>query len=182
MVIQARNRLASETNASERHLAIEIRSRLFGFAVFEAGKIIDWGIRGFASGATGRKIAIKKFMFLLKLYAPSIIIARRTRRARHESSRSSALVLKGFRREVERRSTVLVILDRQEVREFFARNRINNKQGRAVFITERFAQLKSKLPRARKKWEPERQIFTMFDAVATGMALEGRPSLPVDAQ
>lgn len=177
MVVQARDRLTSETNAAERLLALEIRSRFFGFAVFEGGDIIDWGIRGFVPGRAGRKAAMKKFVALLKLYAPPIVIARRTRRARHESSRRSALFLRVFRREVECHSTAFVIVDRKEVREYFARHGIHNKQGRAGFIIERYAQLKSKLPRPRKKWEPEPQIFTVFDAVATGMAFEGR-SLP----
>ena len=174
MVIETRDRLTAGSNRVERVLSLEIRSRFFGFAVFESGQIVDWGVRGFASGSAGRRVAVKKFATLVKLYVPSVVVARQTRRARQESSKSSQGVVRAFRRESEFRSTEFVMLDRSEVREVFARIGMNNKQARALFIVERFTPLKSKLPRARRKWEPERQIFTVFDAVATEIAYEAR--------
>jgi hypothetical protein len=173
MAIEARDRLTGDTNPAERHLSLEIRSSLFGFAVFESGTIVDWGIRGFAPSRTGRSVAVKRFVVLVRLYMPSVIIARQTRQARHESSKSSGLVLKAFTKEAERRASAFITLRRSEVREFFSRHGMKNKQARAVFIAEHFSQLRPKVPRTRKKWESERQIFTVFDAVASEMAFVG---------
>ena len=110
MVVQARHRLTSETNAAARLLALEIRSRFFGFAVFEGGDIIDWGIRGFVPGRTGRKAAMKKFVALLKLYAPPVSSSRGEPGEHVMNHRDARRFLRVFRREVECRSTAFVIV------------------------------------------------------------------------
>ena len=62
------------------------------------------------------------------------------------------------------------------MREYFVGRGHHNKQEIATVISDRFSQLKSRLPPARKKWEPERQIFAVFDAIATAVVCNAETS------
>jgi hypothetical protein len=157
---------------AERRLALEIRSQFFAFAVIQGDALIDWGTRGFPVPAHARRTAVKRVASLLRLYAPAIVISRPTRDTSHGSSRIAAGILNAIRKEVENRSRPFTILGRDGVRQFFARHGIRNKWGRAALAAMRFNVLESKLPRPRKKWESERQILAVFDAVATAIAAE----------
>jgi hypothetical protein len=157
--------------SAERWLALEIRSWKFGFAVQEGPRLLDWGVRRFPAGGTAA--AIRRLAFLLKTYAPSVVIARGTRRVEHRSSDSAVRLIRVIRSELERRSVRFVVLARGDVRDFFARRGYGNKDEIASAVADRFGQLKSRLPRSRKPWDPERSIAAVFDAVATAMAVEG---------
>jgi hypothetical protein len=173
MAGETTDRIVAGLQRDGRNLAIEIRSGYFGFAVFERGKLVDWGNRGFSSSIKKTEVATKRFAMLLKLYAPEIVVARTTRRVRHRSSLVSARVLTAFRREAQRRSMTLLVINRAEVRKFFSPHGVHNEDTSAMFLAERFSQLKHQVPRARKKWEPQQKIFAVFDAVAIGLAFEG---------
>ncbi len=170
MVTEAAHRLENEeTRSHERKLALEIRSRRFGFAVIQGTDLLDWGVRTFPFGVAGAEVAIGRLAVLLKLYAPSTVFARRTRRVRGESSENAAHIFRTIRGELKRRSVRFEVLARADVREYFVGRGHHNKQEIATVISDRFSQLKSRLPPARKKWEPERQIFAVFDAIATAV-------------
>jgi hypothetical protein len=171
MVIEAAHRLGSdESTFDERVLAVEIRSRKFGFAVLQGTDLLDWGVRGFPAGAQGLEAAIGRLVFLLRLYAPSTVTARRTRRVRDESSKRASRVLRRIRTELKRRSVPFIVIARHDVRKFFAGHGCRTKQQVAAVIADSFGQLKLRLPRLRKPWEPERNIVVVFDALATAVA------------
>lgn len=154
----------------ERVLALEIRSRKFGFAVLQGPNLLDWGVRGFPAGARGIEAAIGRLVFLLKLYAPSTVIARRTRRARDESAERTSRVFRRIRSELKHRSIPFIVIARHNLREFFAGHGCRTKQEIAAVTADSFGQLKPRLPRLRKPWEPERNIVVVFDALATAVA------------
>jgi hypothetical protein len=160
-----------EVASVERLLALEIRSWKFGYAVLEGTKLVDWGVCRFPAGAVAA--AIRRLAFLLKTYAPTVVIARRTRRAKHRSSQSAVHLIRRIRLELERRSTRFVVLSRGDVRKFFAHGGHLTKAEISTVVADRFDHLKSRLPRSRKPWDPERHVVVVFDAVATAIAFDG---------
>jgi hypothetical protein len=101
-----------------------------------------------------------------------MVIARRTRGANHESSKSAAQVLRRIGDDLKRRSMRFVVLARRDVRKFFSEQGCKNKHERAMAVAEIFCQLKPRVPRLRKAWDPESPITTVFDAVATAVVFE----------
>lgn len=157
---------------AKRRLALEIRSRKFAFAVLQGTDLLDWGTRRFPPGVPGIGAAIARLGFLLKLYSPSVVVARRTRRVKDKSSEHAAHVLRGIRGNLKRDGILFVALARRDVRKLFAQFGCHTKQEIAAAVAERFGELKSRVPRARKPWNPERNIVAVFDALATAVAFE----------
>ncbi|MBV9762079.1 MAG: hypothetical protein JO340_16060 [Acidobacteriaceae bacterium] len=155
-------------------MALEIRSRRFGFAVLDGGRLLDWGVRYYPSGRSRIETALKRLAFLLKLYEPSLVIARGTRRTRDESSRQALHLLAAVRRHLEQRSVPISIADRCRMREYFARQGIHTKYEIANALAQEFTQLRDLLPRPRKTWEHERDLMIVFDAIATAIAVNGQ--------
>jgi len=169
MARTAAHRIASERRAPiERQLALEIRSFKFGYAVLEMNNLLDWGICWFPPGEPAS--AIDRLAFLLRVYAPAVAVARSTRRADHESSENAAQVLRKVRAELRRRSVPFAVVQRREVRKFFGQAGYVNKHEIAGAVAEQFNELKPRVPRLRKAWDPESGITPVFDAVATGIA------------
>src|SRR2546427_5653754 len=63
----------------KRILAIDLRSRSFGFAVFEGPtRLLDWGVKSFRQGINAVKIpAGLKFAGLMDEFSPSTIVVRK---------------------------------------------------------------------------------------------------------
>src|SRR2546428_6654194 len=61
-----------------RVIALDVRSRSFGFVVFEGpNEILDWGVRSFRSGANAVKApAATKLLSLLDEFTPSAVVIR----------------------------------------------------------------------------------------------------------
>lgn len=170
MGIETHGLTNSETKSAERQLALEIRSRKFGFTLLEGKELLDWGVRSFPSGKLGGDAAIKGLSLLLKLYAPSVVIARRTRRVKNESSKQASSILRKIQIELTRRSVRFEVLERRDIMQFYAEHGCRTKQEIAALLAENFRYLKLRVPRRRKAWEPERYILAIFDAFATAVA------------
>jgi hypothetical protein len=160
-----------KTAPDERRLALEIRSWKLGFVVLEGTDLLDWGVCRFPAG--GIAAPIRRLVFLLKTYAPSIAIARRTRRVEGGSSVNAERLLRKIRRELEGRSIQFVVLARRDVRNFFVQRGCANKNEIAASVADQFEQLKLRIPRSRKPWDPERNMVAVFDAAATVIAFDG---------
>src|SRR5438445_13626979 len=63
----------------KRILAIDLRSRSFGFAVFEGPtRLLDWGVRSFRHGVNAVKIpAAEKLSGLMDEFSPSAIVVQK---------------------------------------------------------------------------------------------------------
>jgi hypothetical protein len=171
MAHEPTHRVAIEKKVpSERLLALEIRSWKFGYALVEGTSVLDWGVAWFPTGESS--VAIRRLAFLLKIHAPYTVIARRTRRANHESSKSAAQVLRRIGDDLKHRSMRFVVLARRDVRKFFVEQGCRNKHDIAAAVANRFSQLKPRIPRFRRAWDPESGITAVFDAVATAVAFE----------
>jgi len=62
--------------SEKRILAIDLRSRSFGFAVFEGPtRLLDWGVRSFRHGVNSVRVPVyKKFAELMNDSSPSAIV------------------------------------------------------------------------------------------------------------
>ena len=152
-------------------LALEVRSGRFGFAVLQGtSHLLDWGVREYEAGTEGAQAAISKLSALVMLYAPSVVITRRTRRVAHRSSKNAAQTLRRIEVESKRRALRLIVLDRRAVRKCFTGFGCKTKYEVACWLVEKFEELKWRLPRRRKPWDREEYVVPVFDALATVVA------------
>lgn len=159
-------------------MALEIRSRRFGFAVLDGGELLDWGVRYYPSGLSRIETALKSLAFVLRLYEPSIVVFRRPRAVGDESSRHASHVFAAVRHRLEERLIPYIIARRADVRESLARQGFHTKYDIACALAQRFSQLKGLLPSPRKTWEHERHVMVVFDAIATAIACETESTEP----
>jgi hypothetical protein len=159
--------------SDSRVLAVDLRSRLFGFAVLEGPKILlDFGRRPCHTvvGWGNALIVRRKIADLLAFYAPSIIVLKPA------SGRSGQPLLKtkdavdAIRSEAELRSLDLAFLTRKDIHQVFRQSGNSNKYKIAGLITHIFPELAWKLPANRKNWQPEHHNMAIFDAVSLGLA------------
>ena len=143
-----------------RLVALEIRSRKSGFAVFNGATLLDWGVTTYGPATS----AIQRIASLIDLNAPSIIVTRR--RPRLKDSQTVRNLLESIRREATRRAIRFQILDSRQVHSFFIQRGRRNKHAIATLITEWYPELAWKLPPKRKPWQTEPYNATLFDAVA----------------
>jgi len=149
-----------------RVIALDVRSRNFGFVVFEGpNEILDWGIRSFRSGANAVKApAGEKFGALLDEFTPSAVVIRE-RGIR--SAKKPKLISIIERQARSQRIPVRFITPRDVNRAFVGFE--SNKYEVASVLAKQFPTLASRLPPKRKCWQSEDYRMSIFDAV--GLAL-----------
>jgi hypothetical protein len=156
----------------KRILAIALRSRRLGFAVFEGPKrLLDWGMVFYPlNNVAQHAAASKRVATLLTLFAPSVIAVRRTRSLNVRIGSGVRPILRLIRREASSRLIPVRLMRAAAVRKVFGQPRTKSKHEIAAMITQMYPELLWKLPPKRKIWESEHPIMTMFDAVALGFA------------
>jgi len=155
-----------------QQLFLEVRSHKLGFAIVNGTELVDWGVRFFPPGAAGTEMALKILAFLVKIYAPSIVVARRTRRVKHASSEKASYVFRKIQRELKRRSIRFTTIPRRDVRRFFVRQGCFTKPEIEAFVAQNFGELKFKLPGRRRLWDKEPYVVPAFDALATALVFK----------
>src|SRR5439155_22344766 len=92
----------STINEHKRILAVDVRSRSFGFAVFEGPKqLLDCGVRSFRPGVNAVQTpASKRFGALLDEFAPAVVVL--NKRAGNQTRRHIGL-LDAVTKQAERR-------------------------------------------------------------------------------
>ncbi len=150
-----------------RIVAVDIRSRRFGYAVFEMpARLLDSGVSRFASP----EIATVRIAALCETFLPSLIVLGKEA-ARHGRSYPKAVaVRRTLRNEAARRFIPVVTLGRRRVQNWFHQQGNPGKYAIASFLANRFPELSWKLPPRRKPWHPEPWNLCLFDAVALGLA------------
>lgn len=152
----------------QRVLSLDLRARRFGYVVFEGPHtLLDWGIRTHAKG--GRSLLVKRLNCLRSMFAPSIILVRKTKeahRATHSLVRLPLQTVKAFAKRV---IVVVRVIDCSTLRAFFAKDAKLNKHDVARMVADRFPELSWQLPRKRKPWETESTRQSIFDAASLGV-------------
>ncbi len=66
-------------NDPKQVLALDIRSRSFGFAVFgDSNRLLNWGVRSFRSGVNAVKLPpSKKLLALFDEFNPAVVVIRK---------------------------------------------------------------------------------------------------------
>jgi hypothetical protein len=158
-------------NEHERIIAIDLRSRRFGFAVFEGPKrLLDWGIKNFRHGVdTVRIPANVKLGRLMDEFLPNAIVLMR----REAETKGRAGMREGLLREAKKRRIAVRFLSPRQVKSAFdGSNR--NKYAIAAAVIERFPELASRRPGERRIWNPEHYVIKIFDAAALGITYFAR--------
>jgi len=154
--------------ASDVRLALEVRPHRLGFAVLHGTLLLDWGARR----CPGSEVALDKLRLLLKLYRPSMAIARGTRPVANHALQATA-IMEAIREELARDSVPFVMLSRSQVQEFFVKHGCPTKHEVALLLIREFAGLERIVPRKRRPWDPEAHSTVILDAVATCAAYDG---------
>ena len=149
----------------QRILAIDLRTRRFGYAVFESPlHLLDWGATSYPSDVQeGPKEARRRFRKLLKLFDPSAVILR----AMRGKDRSVALLFEAIQNEAFSRQVPIRIIKRLDNPTVFQGK---GNDDTASALAERYPELLWKLPPKRKAWESERHNMIVFCAITAGLA------------
>ena len=143
-----------------RVLALEIRPRKAGFAVFEGAALQDWRVAGYGPASP----AMRRLGSLIDLHAPSIVVIRRRSFLRKASA--VANIGRNIQQEAARRMIQFRPLDASAVRALFTDRGHRTKHEIASQIADWFPELAWKLPPKRKPWQSEPHNAALFDAVA----------------
>ena len=150
-----------------RVIALDVRSRSFGFVVFEGpNEILDWGVRSFRSGANAVKApAATKLLSLLDEFTPSAVVIRE----RTTRSAKKPKLLSIIERQVRNRRVPVRFITPRDVNRAFVGFE-SNKYEVASALAKQFPTLASRLPPKRKIWQSEDYRIGIFDAAAVGVA------------
>jgi len=156
------------TPNQNRVMALDIRTRSFGFVMFEGPNyMLDWGIRSFRHGVNAVKIpAAKKLLVLLDEFTPSAIVVRE-RETKRGTKKSK--ILTTIERQARNRSIQVRFISRKDVNRAFVGFE-SNKYEVATALAKQFPDLASRLPAKRKIWQSEDYRMGIFDAAAVGVA------------
>jgi hypothetical protein len=143
-----------------RLLALEIRPRKAGFAVFEGATLQDWGVASYGPPSP----SIRRIGSLIDLHEPSVIIIRR--RSLLKKDRAVEDIGRSIQQEAARRTIQFWPLDAFAIRTFFAARGQRTKHEIASQIADWFPELAWKLRPKRKPWQSEPHNAALFDAVA----------------
>src|SRR5260370_23784310 len=131
-----------------RILALEVRSRVTGFAVLEwPTHLLDWGMRKHPvrklelAGIVARKIDA-----LLDFYFPSVVIVRARNVWSPKARRRITAIIRVARREAKRRSINFRVVSTKAVHRFFIPHKCTTKHQVANLITGWLPELAWELP------------------------------------
>lgn len=151
-----------------RVLALDLRSKRFGYAVFEGPHmLLDWGTRTY--GDDERSSLDLRLKNMQSSFAPSVILARQiTDRHRFAQPRSRR-AFHSLRVFAKRVLISVQLIDESKLRGFFSSETKVNKHDIAQMIADRFPELSWRLPPKRKPWESEPTRQSIFDAASLGV-------------
>ena len=163
------------SHGSPRALALELRPRRFGFAVFEGpSQLLDWGACTYGRPRDSQSItAATRIAPLIDTYTPSVAIVRKRTKLSSDVAKAMVAVTLRIEGELKRHEVRLQSVDADEVRYFFGQYGCKTKHDIASVLADWFEELAWKLPPKRKPWQSERHSTALFDAVAVGVAFFG---------
>lgn len=157
--------------AATRLLAVEVRSRKMGFAVFDGpGRLLDWGVQS-CSCPTRRlhEVVTKKVRPLLVRYRPLAVVMRSDNHYSAQSPTRLRISVGAIRKEAHRCGTEVRLLRMKHRNNFFAHVGYDAKHQVAQLIADLFEELSGRVQPVRKAWHSESYHTVIFDAAATGL-------------
>jgi hypothetical protein len=142
-----------------RTLALDLHPRSFGYAVFQNAEPLDWGLRKWPSRQL--KTAGRKLGRLFNMWQPMRLLIREgAPRREYEMA------------QVVARNAKVPVVDvrRATVQDTFRSSKRLSRFDITELISERYPELRPRVPAKRKLTENEPFQLRMFNAAAVGMA------------
>jgi hypothetical protein len=164
-------------------LAIDLRHRRFGYAVFEGHRLLrDSGLRVYrAVGEAEAAMASKRLMVLLKTFSPSAIVVKRERWDRAQTNSHIQSLVEVMARVAKAHSIPISLIRQDDVRKTFQNLDCETRDEIAAALARIFPELVWRLPPKRRAWQSEHPRMAMFDAIALGLAYWHHPSTELPA-
>ncbi len=153
-------------------LAIDLRHRRLGYAVFEGHRLLlDSGLRVYrAIGEVEAAMASKRLAVLLKSFSPLAIVIKRERWARAQTSTHIKGLVEALSQVASEHSTSIFLIEDDDVRKTFRNMGCETRDEIAAALARIFPELVWRLPPKRRAWQSEHPRMAMFDAIALGLA------------
>jgi len=163
--------LDNDANNNKRVLAVEIRQRHLGYALFEASEqLIDWGTTALdRKGSPKGRLLQTRFTAVLQVTSPTLIVVRRSRHTSDVIRAHTKNVLRALRNAAGT-DPLVVFIGQVEIKAAFGLRSNANKYSIADELAAYYPELLPKLPHHRKCWQTEPYGALVFDAVAVGYA------------
>lgn len=159
-------------------LAIDLRHRRFGYAVFEGHRTLqDSGLRVYrAVGEAEAAMATKRLEGLLDSFSPSAIVVKKERWDRAQFSFHIKSLVEVMTKVATAHSIPILLIADNDVRRTFRNMGCETRDEIAAALARIFPNLHWKLPPKRRAWQSEHPRMAMFDAIALGLAYWQHPS------
>lgn len=162
--------MSQNPTKKKRILALSLRARRFGYAMFEGTKLLDYGVCSCGSVTAATAIvAVKRIDGLLRLFHPTRIILQLQSRSLDRSLSASQSLLKSIMHTTRSHGIEVHRITYAEMRTTFAPFHVKTKYEVAAVVARIVPELLPKLPSRRKAWQPEPEIILLFEAVAVGI-------------
>jgi hypothetical protein len=155
-----------------RILAIDLRHRRFGYSVFEGHRLLlDWGVRVYpAVGNTEAEMVTSRLAELIRLFAPSAIVAKKERFESAQTNPHMQVLVDAVVRKASAHAIPICLLEQSKVTETFRKLGCESKEEIAAALARIFPELVWDLPANRRRWQSEHPRMPIFDATALGLA------------
>jgi hypothetical protein len=152
------------TSSIARILALDVRARRFGFAMFEGpDELLDWGVKSFRHGVNAAKVpASQKITGLLSEFRPHVVVVDKS------PLRENFWLMGTILRVARKQNIPTQTVSRAAVQKRFA-GQAQDKHGIAIVLSGRFPELAERVPPKRKLWQSEDYRMSIFDATAIGV-------------
>jgi hypothetical protein len=138
-------------------LAIDLRHRRFGYAVFEGHRQLrDSGLKVYrAVGEVEAAMASKRLEVLLKSFSPSAIVVKRERWDRAQTSSHIRSLVEATTRVASAHSVSIMLIGDDDVRKTFRNMGCETREEIAAALARIFPELLWKLPPKRRAWQSD---------------------------
>jgi RNase H-fold protein (predicted Holliday junction resolvase) len=153
---------------SLRVLAVDLSTRGFGYAVFEAPQmLVDWGTKDIRQDK--ERITLQKIGELLRRYEPSVLVVEDCARGAATRTARTARLTEQMLAVARTQGVSGCAVPRAVVYRNFSQVDARTKYEIALALTRKFPALVLRLPPKRKPWQSEDSRMSIFDAAAFGL-------------
>lgn len=175
--VPPRNVFGEITNAKNRDastvIAIEPRTKRFGFACMQAGELLDWGLQVIRVKSRSEHVIAARVAGLLEKYSPDVVVLPLVGVGGDYRGQRVIALVEAISREAARRGIAVQRLAAQTVQDRFAKrygSRLRNKTELRLLVTSQFPELQAYALRTRRTWDSEQHYAPLFAAVAMAIA------------
>jgi len=152
-----------------RVIAIDLRHRRCGFAVFEGpSRILDCGTFALPGGELDHSDS--RFREFLRLVEPAIAVLKKERWDFMNANPEIIPVLKFLSKRLKTNGISIRLLKQNSVDTTFAKIGCTTKAEISAALARVFPELVWRIPPERKPWQSEHSRQSVFDAIALGLA------------